>query len=94
MAKESHVLAPEHRAALFDKSRHMKQLDMFISHSWASGGWSKALSLLLQSGCKFALVWDWCWLQRCVMQIFYLFLSQLLPIKQSFQRFALLDLGP
>ena len=30
--------------------------DIFISHSWASGGRSKYLSLLLQSGCNMALI--------------------------------------
>ena len=29
-----------------------------MSHTWASGGWSKALSLLMQSGCHVALIFS------------------------------------
>ncbi|CAJ1399706.1 unnamed protein product [Effrenium voratum] len=43
------------QADLFHQSRHVEQLDVFVSHTWASGGWSKWLSLLMQSGCNCAL---------------------------------------
>ncbi|CAJ1399707.1 unnamed protein product [Effrenium voratum] len=39
----------------FHRSRHVEELDVFVSHTWASGGWSKWLSLLMQSGCNCAL---------------------------------------
>ncbi|CAE6973163.1 unnamed protein product [Symbiodinium sp. CCMP2592] len=46
------------RAALWNRSRPVKQFDIFLSHAWRTAGRWKLLSLLLQSGShKVLFVW-------------------------------------
>jgi len=46
------------RAAIWNKSHHVKKFDMFLSHTWKTSGIQKVLALLLQSGYK-ALLLFW-----------------------------------
>ncbi|CAE7828252.1 unnamed protein product [Symbiodinium sp. CCMP2456] len=46
------------RAALWNRSRPVKQFDVFLSHTWMTAGRCKLLSLLMQSGShKVLFVW-------------------------------------
>eukprot|EP00435_Cladocopium_sp_Y103_P047456 s407_g13.t4 len=38
------------RAGLWDHSQQVERLNTFLSHTWATPGWQKVLSLLVQSG--------------------------------------------
>jgi len=66
----------KHREALFQKSQPVESLDVFISHPWASKGWSKVLSLLMQSGCSVSLV---CWFLGALLALL-LCLEDVLPM--------------
>eukprot|EP00438_Fugacium_kawagutii_P018916 Skav209933 [mRNA] locus=scaffold102:94013:97488:+ [translate_table: standard] len=49
-------LSPDARSAMFQRSRPVPSLDVFLSHTWCSRGISKILALLLQSAWPNALV--------------------------------------
>jgi len=88
-------LSVKTRAKLFLRSRHVTHLDMFISHTWSAGGWSKALSLLMQSGCMNAMA---LWLLGIMLAIAFS-LTEVLPMSftysSSMAKFALdCPLGP
>lgn len=74
--KNPKELDVQHRAALFNKSWPVEHVDIFISHTWSCKGWSKVLSLLMQSGCDLALV---CWFLGMLMA-FLLWLTDVLPM--------------
>eukprot|EP00435_Cladocopium_sp_Y103_P048374 s407_g14.t1 len=38
------------RASLWDQSEQVERLNIFLSHTWATPGWQKVISLLVQSG--------------------------------------------
>ncbi|CAE7040204.1 amt-3 [Symbiodinium natans] len=71
----------QQRMALYAKSKPIKQLDMFISHTWWTPGWRKAAALFLQSTWHLILV-SWV---LCVATTFALSVGGVLPLPFVYQ---------
>ena len=66
----------EQRMALYAKSTPIEELDMFISHTWWTPGWRKAVALHLQSTWH-VILGSWAF---CVSSAFALCLAGVLPL--------------
>ncbi|CAE7622848.1 amt-3 [Symbiodinium sp. CCMP2592] len=71
----------EQRMALYKKSKPMQHLDMFISHTWWTAGWRKAVALYFQSTASIIFA---AWL-FCIFMSFVLCITDVLPLPFVYQ---------
>ncbi|CAK9076558.1 unnamed protein product [Durusdinium trenchii] len=74
-------LSPEERQALYLKSKPVKRLNVFLSHTWWTNGSWKVLSLLFHCGWLHALL---CWLFVVAVTLLLCLLGAL-PMRLSFE---------